>query len=94
MAEMLTPEHFLPHLQKVFRVENDRHVLTLTHVEVSDATGAPRPLFNLIFAGPPGDLLPEGFYTLEVDGGPQFGLYLMPIHTPAPGLQNYQAAFN
>ena len=92
--ETLTAEHFLPHVEKVFRVKGGRHALTLTQVEVPDAKGAPRQTFNLIFSGPPGDVLPEGMYTLEIADGPQFELYVMPIHTPASGRQNYQSAFN
>jgi hypothetical protein len=94
MAEILTPEHFLPHVEKVFLVKGRRHALTLAQVEVSAVQGAPRQSFNLIFSGPPGDVLPEGLYTLEVADGPQFELYVIPIHTPLPGRQNYQSVFN
>jgi hypothetical protein len=98
MAELLTPEDFLPHVEKIFRVKNGRHALTLARVERSGpepkTKGGPRQPFNLIFSGPPGDVLPEGLYTLEIADGPQFELYVMPIHTPMPGRQNYQSAFN
>jgi hypothetical protein len=94
MAEILTPEQFLPHVEKVFLVKSRRHALTLAQVEVSAGKSGPRQPFNLIFSGPPGDVLPEGIYTLEIAGGPQFELYVMPIHTPMPGRQNYQSAFN
>jgi hypothetical protein len=94
MAETLTPEDFLPHVEKVFRVKGGRHALTLTHVEVSSAAGAPRQPFNLIFSGPPGDVLPEGVHVMEVADGPQFELYVMPIHTADRGRQDYQSAFN
>jgi hypothetical protein len=50
--------------------------------------------FTLILAGPPGDLLPEGPYIFEVEGGPAFEFYVMPIHTLARDRQHYQAAFN
>ena len=33
MAEQLTPEHFHPHLDKVFRVQGGRHALTLAEVD-------------------------------------------------------------
>jgi len=94
MVEMLTPEHFLPHVEKVFRVKGGRHALTLAQVEVSGVKGGARQSFNLIFSGPPGDVLTEGMYMLEVADGPQFELYVMPIYTPEPGRQNYQSAFN
>jgi Domain of unknown function (DUF6916) len=94
MAELLTPEHFLPHVEKVFRIKDGGHALTLMQVEVLDLKGVPRQAFNLIFSGPPGDVLREGLYTLQVERGPEFELYVMPIHTPVPGKQHYQAVFN
>jgi hypothetical protein len=97
MAEPLTPEHFRPHVDKVFRVRGGRHAFTLARIEErrreEGEIGARDP-FNLIFRGPPGDVLPEGLYTLAVDDGPAFELYVIPIHTPVPDRQNYQAAFN
>ncbi len=98
MAEPLTPQHFLPHVQKVFRVEGGRHALTLSTVEQrrledhESEVGLREP-FNLIFRGPPGDVLPEGTYRLAVEDGPSFELYVMPIHTPVRDRQNYQASF-
>ena len=94
MAETLTPEHFHPHVEKVFRVKGGRHAITLSVVDVSSEKAGPRQAFSLIFSGPPGDVLPEGLYTLEVADGPQFELYVIPIHTPQRDRQNYQSAFN
>jgi hypothetical protein len=99
MAETLTPAHFLPHLNKAFRVRDQHHVLTLTAVEQrrledSETGLGLREPFNLIFRGPPGDLLAEGLHTLEVEDGPAYQLYVIPIHTPARDRQNYQAPFN
>jgi hypothetical protein len=99
MTEPITPEHFRPHVAKVFRVRGGRHGLTLTEVEepvLSEAQRklVPRQPFTLIFAGPPGDVLPEGPYAFEVEGGPAFEFYVMPIHTLARDRQDYQAAFN
>jgi hypothetical protein len=99
MTEQLTSEHFLPHVDKVFRVVGGRHALTLTSVDVRplqewERKVVPRPPFTLIFRGPPGDVLAEGFHKLEVEGGPSFEFYMMPIHTPDPSRQDYQAAFN
>jgi hypothetical protein len=99
MAELLTPEHFLPYVGKVFRVKGGRHALSLTKVDVRrleehEAKIVPRAPFNLIFRGPPGDILVAGLHTLEVEDGPSFELYVMPIHTPTPGRQDYQAVFN
>ena len=102
MSEMLTltSDDFLPHVNKVFRVRGGHHALTLTRVDQrrrdeSEPTFAPREPFNLIFRGPPpNDLLREGLYTLDVDDGPSFELYVIPIHTPARDRQDYQAPFN
>lgn len=99
MAEQLAPEHFLPHVDKIFRVAGGRHAFTLTAVETRrmeewEAKNVPRQPFNLIFRGPPNDVLAEGLYTLEVEGGPSFELYVMPIHTPDRSRQDYQSAFN
>jgi|SRR5882724_12759739 len=99
MPEMLTAENFLPHVDKVFRVKGGHHAFTLTRVErrrmedweVDDGLRQP---FNLIFRGPPGDVLREGMYTLECEDGGSFDLYVMPIYTPAHDRQNYQSAFN
>lgn len=99
MSGSLTQDHFLPHVNKVFRQKGGRHALTLVAVEVrtmapAEALIVPRQPFNLIFRGPPGDIMAEGMHTLDVDGGPSFELYVIPISTPAPGRQDYQAAFN
>jgi hypothetical protein len=99
MDEPLTPEHFLPHVEKTFQVKGGRHALKLMQVDVHkiderEAKWRQRQPFNLIFTGPPGDVLREGMYVLEVEGGPQFELYVMPIHTPERGRQDYQSMFN
>ena len=99
MVETLTPEHFLPHVNKVFRVRGGRHALTLTRVEMRpladwEAKIVPRQPFNLIFSGPAGDVLRAGLYAVEVEDGPTFDLYVMPVFTPKPGHQDYQSSFN
>ena len=99
MAEQLTPQHFLPHVQKVFRIEGGQHALTLTRVEQrrledhETEVGLREP-FNLIFRGPPGDVLAQGLYAVTVEDGSSFELYVMPIYTPMREHQNYQASFN
>jgi hypothetical protein len=99
MADPLTPEDFTPHVNKVFRVNGGVHAFTLARVEQrrrDDAEGERnlREPFNLIFCGPPSPVLREGMYTIEVEGGPSFELYVMPVHTPARDRQDYQASFN
>jgi hypothetical protein len=96
---LLSRAVFDPHVTKVFHVKGGHHALTLTRIEARQLehweTGMRmREPFNLIFRGPPGDLLKEGLYTLEVEDGPSFDLYVMPIYTPFPTRQDYQASFN
>ena len=99
MAELLTPQDFAPHVEKVFRLRGGHHALTLVRIEHRQREDwelelGERDPFNLIFRGQPGDLLPEGLYTLDVEGGAAFELYIIPVHTPTRDRQNYQAAFN
>jgi hypothetical protein len=95
MTEPLTPETFLPHVEKTFRVTDGRHALKLCRVEaLPKAEISPRQPFNLIFSGPPGEVLREGLYTFEVEDGAVFDLYIIPVHTQELGRQDYQAAFN
>jgi hypothetical protein len=100
MTEQLTPEHFRPHLEKLFRVQGGRHGLRLAEMKVQPLTEeqkamAPRQPFNLIFHGPPSDVLREGLYVFDVDnGGATFELYVMPIQTFVRDRQDYQAVFN
>src|SRR5262249_17901754 len=97
--ETMSPDDFLPHVGKVFRVKEGRHELTLTSVDVRrleewEAKTAPRQPFTLIFSGPPGALLPQGMYTFEVADGPVFELYMIPVQTPTIARQDYQSVFN
>jgi hypothetical protein len=98
MIEHLSAEDFLPHVNKAFAVKHGRHALVLMSVEqprLRDRGEGEFPApFVLIFRGPPGDVLPEGVYTLDVESGPSFELYVMPIHTPARDRQDYQSSFN
>jgi hypothetical protein len=99
MTEKLTAETFQPHVNKVFRVKESGHALTLSQVELRqmderELAALGRRSFTLIFAGPPGSVLREGLYTLDVEGGPAFQLYVIPIRTFARDRQDYQAVFN
>lgn len=99
MTASYARDDFSPHVDKVFRVRGGHHALTLTHIDGLSGENHKLPPgfrepFNLIFRGPPGDLLKEGMYTMEVEGGVAFDLYMIPIYTPFPGRQDYQAAFN
>ena len=95
MSEQLTSEHFIPYLNRVFRVDGGHHALTLTQVDAPrQAPSAPRQPFTLIFCGPPGDVVTEGMHTLAVEEDRSFALYLIPVQTPSAERQDYQAVFN
>jgi len=95
---VLTADTFAPHVGASFQVEGGHHVLSLSEVELfQPEPGHGRPGFQpfvLIFSGPPGDVLAEGMHAMKVEDGTVDDLYLIPIHTPKPGRQNYQALFN
>ena len=93
----LTADTFAPHLNGTFRVEGGHHVLSLNQVErmaLPPGQQASVQPFTLIFSGPPGDVLAEGMHTIAREDGTAFDLYLIPIHTPQSGRQDYQAVFN
>jgi hypothetical protein len=99
MSEQLTPEHFILHLHRVFRVTGGQQALTLEQLDVlplgaAQAQVSGRVPFTLIFSGPPGDVLPEGLHTLEAENGATFLLYVIPIQTPSRERQDYQVVFN
>jgi uncharacterized protein DUF6916 len=98
MTEPLTADTFLPYVDKVFRVKDGRHALTLSRVEVhrmeAREAALNRRAFTLIFAGPPGDVLREGLHTLEVENGPALQLYVIPFQTFARDRQDYQVVVN
>ena len=94
-----SPQHedFKPHLDKVFRFEGRPQVLRLATIDIHHPPSWPaehRKPFTLIFHGARADLLPEGLYVAEIEGGAHFDLYIIPIHTDSTERQDYQAAFN
>jgi hypothetical protein len=99
MDELLTRESFDPHIGKIFGVPNSRHALTLVRIETrpiaaSEQKMGLRASFNLIFSGPPGDILAEGMHRLALEDGTTFELYVVPVQTPMRGRQDYQSSFN
>jgi hypothetical protein len=99
MDQPLTADLFVPHVGKLFRVKDGRHVLTLSKVDMfplqeAQAKVTLRQPFTLILGGPPGDVLREGLHTLETDGGLAFQLYVIPVRTFAADRQDYQVVFN
>src|SRR3954451_868121 len=62
MTEKLTPEHFLPHVNKTVRVSGWHHTLTLARVDIRkleewERKVVQRQPFMLILRGPRGDVL-------------------------------------
>jgi hypothetical protein len=99
MEEVLTIEHFRPHVGNPVRFKGAAPVFSIDRVEGEG--GAPpanriRVPFIVIFRGPPGRdaLLPEGLYECEIGDGPTFALHVAPIHTHQRDRQEYQAVFN
>ena len=83
-----TMEDFTPHVGKRFQPEGGAVALVLERVEPA------APGFSLLFRGPAGAVLPAGMHDFTVEDGAAFALHLMPIHTPMPDRQDYQAVFN
>lgn len=100
MALELTADLFEGHVGRTFSIEGDPRSVVLTGVErrplqASEAGTQVGGPFTLVFSGPPRDVLAEGIRTLRTETEDQaFDLYLMPVHTPAPDRQDYQAVFN
>ncbi len=94
MDVVLGHEDFAPHVNKPFGFVGWVGTLRLARVDLFQSAAGPRQPFALIFEGTGGDVLPEGLYTAVIDGVPGMALYIMPIHTPAAGRQDYQAVFN
>jgi hypothetical protein len=97
MTRILRHEDFAPHVNKPFRFSGWPGSLRLARIELparptpADAAVSP---FMLVFEGARGDVLAEGMRTATAEDGSSFAFYIMPIHTPAPGRQDYQAVFN
>jgi len=96
--EILTVEHFRPHLGKTVRFKGTPYAFLLDRVE---GEGGPPPAgylrapFVVIFRGPTkAEVMQAGIYECEIDGGPTYSLHVMPIHTSARDCQEYQSAFN
>jgi hypothetical protein len=94
----LTAALFDPHVDQAFRIQGGHHVLTLDKVEPIAIQPWHRDMgltpFVLMFSGVPGDILAEGMHTIALEDGSAYTMYLIPVHTSAPGRQDYQAVFN
>lgn len=96
MTDMPTAETFAPHVGKSFQPHGWHGSLMLVSIDSRKRPGwdeQPVVPFSLLWRGPRGDVLPEGFHTYDVEGGPECAFYITPIHTPAKTHQDYQAAF-
>lgn len=81
-------EQFKRQLGLNFQPQGAEVTVTLIKVE-------PQPVgFILLFQGPARPVLPEGLYEFAVEDGTSHTFHVMPIHTPMPGHQDYQAVFN
>ena|SRR5579863_9206570 len=97
MVEQLRQEDFAPHVGKRFGFAGWHSALRLVSINLHEQPAVPgvaRPPFTLLFHGPAGDVLPEGLYRADIEDGPTLEFYVIPIHTVAPGRQEYQAVFN
>jgi hypothetical protein len=95
--DILTTEHFKPHVGKVVRFRGTPFSLTLERIEGRDEPPPPgfqRAPFLVIFRGPRDAVIPTGTYECEIEAGPTYSLYVMPIHTAEREWQEYQSAFN
>jgi hypothetical protein len=97
MSDVLTARDFVAHVGKTVTPKGQHRVLTIVSVDTSKWPGwdpMRREPFTVTLRGPPDDVLPEGSYEAVVQDGPEFTLYIAPIHTVARDRQNYQVAFN
>jgi Domain of unknown function (DUF6916) len=96
--DVLTIEHFKPHAGKFVRFRCTTYRFLLDRVEGESSPPPPgytRGAFVVIFRGPSkAEVMSPGLYDCEIEDGPVFSLYVIPIHTARPDCQEYQAAFN
>jgi hypothetical protein len=96
MTETPCAEDFAPFVGKTFQAAGHPQLLMLVTLDTHAAGGADpgRKPFSLILRGPPGAVVPEGFYRFTADGRQDFELYMMPIQTTSREHQDYQIVFN
>jgi hypothetical protein len=98
MDEFLLIDHFQPHVGKICRFKGTRYAMPLHRIQTardgSVPEGMKRKPFILIFRAPKEpEHLPEGRYDCEIQDGPTYPMYVMPILTSEPAFQDYQAVF-
>lgn len=96
MTEVLTAETFTPQLGGEVSLASG-HKLTLIAVDRHKShrpDAVPGAAFTLILRGAPAPIAPEGMHRLTFADGASFELYIIPVHTPSRGHQDYQVVFN
>lgn len=94
MTDTPTAESFTPHIGQTVALPGG-HTLTLVSVDRrSPSEASTQAPFSLLLRGAPTPIVPEGMHRLTFADGASFELYLIPIHTPARGQQDYQIVFN
>jgi len=96
MIETPCADDFAPFVGKTFQAAGHPQLLTLVtlHTQTAGGAGNARTPFSLILRGPPGAVVPEGFYRFTVDGRQDFDLYMIPTQTASREHQDYQIVFN
>jgi hypothetical protein len=98
MDDVLTMDHFTPHVGKTVRFRGTPYAFVLDRVEGEGGpppAGFARAPFLVIFRGASkSDVMGSGIYDCEIEGGPTFNMHVAPMYTPAPDRQEYQAVFN
>ena len=87
MTGIPTADIFKPHVGKAISLA-DGPALTLVAVNEFERS------FALLLRGAPTPVVPEGMHRIALEGGTQFELYLIPVHTPSRDHQDYQIVFN
>jgi hypothetical protein len=98
MGDLLQIDDFKPYVGKIFHFKGTRYAFPLDRI-ISNRQRLPKGMkrrpFILIFRGPKErEYMPDGLYDCEVENGPTYQMYVNPIQTPDPALQEYQAAFS
>ncbi len=96
MKGSVTIDSFKPFVGRAARLAGAAASLVLDRVEAGP-TGPPefRQPFTLVFRAARTDpTAQEGLYLCEIEDAARFELYIVPIHTPEPDYQDYQAVFN
>jgi hypothetical protein len=96
MLHALTPETFEPHVGSEFRLPDTDSTLVLIDVtRFPPQPDAPRRVpFSLVFAGDPGQFMPQQIHALEHPVLGRLEIFLVPIGPAPTGEMRYEAVFN